>query len=69
MEGPPDIENQNGGQPEAVFSDEEADVIIKVEKDPPPKATKGKGTNCYWLYCILLADFWGDLRIEENLLT
>ncbi|CAA9997160.1 unnamed protein product [Nesidiocoris tenuis] len=42
--GPPDIENQNGGQPEAVFSDEEADVIIKVEKDPPPKATKGSLT-------------------------
>ncbi|KAF6208233.1 hypothetical protein GE061_016685 [Apolygus lucorum] len=45
MEGPPDIENQNGGQQEAVFSDEEPDSVVKPEKDPPPKtkgSTKGK---------------------------
>lgn len=41
IEGPPDIENQNGGQQEAVFSDEEADPVVKTERDT---AHKGKST-------------------------
>uniref|UniRef100_A0A069DZP7 SOSS complex subunit A homolog n=3 Tax=Triatominae TaxID=70999 RepID=A0A069DZP7_9HEMI len=45
--GPPDIEVQNGNQPEAVFSDEEGDAVIKTEyKDPPQKINpKAKKVN------------------------
>lgn len=56
--GPPDIELQNGNQPEAVFSDEEGDAVIKTElKDPPSKS------NINFYSDILLYLFMQKVRI------